>query len=169
MAESGVLTEDSRVELIEGEVLEMAPIGESHFGHVNRFNRVFSGAFADRAVVHVQNPIRLGLRSEPQPDVVLLWPRDDDYMGKFPTPDDVLLVVEIAESSLAYDRETKAPLYARAGIVEYWIVNLIDSENVIHRDPRRGRYRSVQTLQRGDSIAPLGFPSVSLAVAELLG
>jgi Uma2 family endonuclease len=169
MAEIGVLTEDSRVELIEGEILDMAPIGEGHFGHVNRFNRVFSRAFSDRSVVSIQNPVRLGLRSEPQPDVVLLRPRSDDYMTKFPLPEDVLLLVEVAESPLSYDRETKARLYARAGIQEYWIVNLIDSEIIVLRDPARARYRSIQVYRRGDAVSPLAFPNVSIDVADVLG
>src|SRR5688572_29203895 len=110
MAEVGLLTEDDRVELIDGEIIEMPPIGELHFGHVNRFNRVFSRAFADRAVVHVRNPVRLGLHREPQPDIVLLRLRDDDYDSRVPTPADVLLLVEVADSSLDYDRNTKVPL-----------------------------------------------------------
>jgi Uma2 family endonuclease len=111
----------------------------------------------------------LGLRTEPEPDVVLLQPREDDYRGKMPTPDDVLLLVEVAESSLAYDRQTKAALYAKAGIQEYWIVNLVDREIIVHRDPSRSRYRKVQVLKHDDSIAPVAFSDVSLAISELLG
>jgi len=95
MGEIGLLTEDDRVELIEGEILVMPPIGEGHFGHVNRSNRVFTDAFHSRAV-SIQNPVRLGLRTEPEPDVMLLRFRDDDYMGKFPDPADVLLLIEVA-------------------------------------------------------------------------
>ena len=169
MGEAGILTEDDRVELIEGEILVMPPIGEGHFGHVNRFNRVFQSRFAGRAVVHSQNPVRLGLKNEPEPDVTLLRYREDDYLGKFPEPEDVLLMVEVAESSLGYDRRTKEPLYARAGVPEYWIVNLIHREIIVHRDPNDARYRSIQTLKAGDAIAPLAFPDVSLAVSDLLG
>jgi len=169
MAEMGILTEDDRVELIEGEILVMPPIGEGHFGHVNRFNRVFVLAFSDQAVVHIQNPVRLALRTEPEPDVVLLRYREDDYQGKFPTPDDVLLLVEIADHSLAYDQGTKRTLYARAGIQEYWIVDLVHAELFVHRDPSRARYRSVQCFKHGDTIEPLAFPNVSLAVSDLLG
>jgi Uma2 family endonuclease len=169
MGEAGILTEDDRVELIEGEIVVKASISVGHLGHVNRFSHVFIGALRDQAVVHIQNPVRLGLRTEPEPDVTLLRFRDDFYTGKFPGPDDTLLIVEIADSSLGYDQQTKARLYAKAGIQEYWIVDLIHGEIVVHREPSRSRYRGVQHLKVGDSIAPLAFPEVSLAVADLLG
>src|SRR3954452_11821247 len=154
MGEAGILTADDRVELIDGEIVVMPPIGEGHFGHVNRFTDAFY-AFRGRAVIHIQNPVRLGLKSEPEPDVVLLRFREDFYAGKFPEPEDVLLLVEVADSSLTYDHQTKVPLYAKAGIQEYWIVDLGHGEIVVHRDPSRGRYRSVQQLKQGNSIAPL--------------
>jgi Uma2 family endonuclease len=168
MGEIGLLTEDDRVELIEGEILVMPPIGEGHFGHVNQFTDAFY-VFRRRAVIHVQNPIRLGLHTEPEPDITLLRYRDDFYRGKFPEPEDVLLLVEVADSSLGYDRNTKLPLYAKAGIADYWIVDLIHGELVVYREPSRGRYRRVQRLKHGDSVAPLAFPDDSLAVADLLG
>jgi Uma2 family endonuclease len=168
MAEVGLLTEDDRVELIDGEVIDMAPIGELHFGHVNRFNGVFGRLFSDRAVVHIQNPVRLGLHREPQPDVVLLKPRDDYYASKMPTPDDVLLLVEIADSSLDYDRNTKVPLYAEAGIVEYWIVNLVDDLILVYRDPGPAGYGVLRVLRRGDTIRPLSFSEVEIAVSDIL-
>lgn len=168
MGEAGILTEDDRVELIEGEIVVMPPIGEGHFGNVNRFNDAFY-VFRGRAVIHIQNPVRLGLKSEPEPDVVLLKYRDDFYSGKFPEPEDVLLLVEIADSSLGYDRRTKEPLYAKAGIQEYWIVDLIHGELIVHREPSKSRYSSIQSFKPGDTIAPLAFPDVSLAVADLLG
>jgi Uma2 family endonuclease len=168
MAENGVLTEDDRVELIDGEIIDMAPIGELHFGHVNRFNGVFSRLFSDHAVVHIQNPVRLGRHREPQPDVVLLKPREDYYASKMPTPDDVLLLVEVADSSLDYDRNTKVPLYAEAGIVEYWLVNLVEDHILVYRDPSPSGYGVVQVLRRGDVIRPLAFPDVDIAVSDLL-
>ena len=169
MGEAGILTEDDRVELIEGESLVMPPIGEAHFGNVNRFTLLFVRAFGSLAVVHIQNPVRVGLRNEPEPDVTLLRLRDDFYEGKFPEAEDVLLLVEIADSSLGYDRNTKLPLYAKAGIPDYWIVDLIHREIAVYRDPSRGKYRSVQRLKHGDTIAPLSFPETTLAVADLLG
>lgn len=168
MAENGVLTEDDRVELIDGEIIDMAPIGELHFGHVNRFTHVFVQAFGGRAVLHIQNPVRLGPRREPQPDVTLLKPRDDYYAARMPTPDDVLLLVEIADSSLDYDRNTKVPLYAEAGIVEYWLVNLVDDVILVYRDPSPTGYGVVQVLRRGDTIRPVSFPEVEIAISDVL-
>ena len=168
MAENGVLTEDDRVELIDGEIIDMAPIGEWHFGHVNRFTRVFYRQFADRAVVHIQNPIRLGRHREPQPDIVLLQLRDDDYDSKMPTPEDVLLVVEVADSSLDYDRNTKVLLYAEAGIPEYWLVNLVDEQIIVYRNPEPSGYGLVQVFRRGDTISSLAFPDVEIAVSDVL-
>jgi Uma2 family endonuclease len=168
MAENHVLSEDDRVELIDGEIIEMAPIGSGHLGHVNRLGRVFGAAIGERALLSVQNPVRLGHRSEPQPDVALLQPRADDYAGNIPTPADVLLLIEVADSSLVYDRDTKVPMYARSGIPEVWLVNLIDAEIVIYREPSVTGYQSVQVLRRGDMIAPLAFPDVVIAVSDLL-
>ena len=108
MAEHGVLTEDDRVELIDGEILDMPPIGSGHSGSVNWFTDAFRGLFGDRAQLSIQNPLRLGLRVEPQPDVMLLRRRPDYYRAGHPGPDDVLLLVEVADSSLSYDRKTKA-------------------------------------------------------------
>jgi len=116
MAEAGILGEDDRVELLEGEIVEMAPIGPPHAGCVNRLTRLLTSRLGDRAVVGVQNPIRLGSLSEPQPDLTLLRPRRDLYSEGHPEADDVLLVVEVASSTSAFDRQVKMPLYAQAGI-----------------------------------------------------
>jgi Uma2 family endonuclease len=169
MAEIGVLTEDSRVELIDGEIVKMPPIGPEHVGNVNWFTRVFGPALGGRGQLSIQNPVQLGLRVEPQPDVVVLRPRADDYRKALPAPDDVLLLIEIAGSSLTYDRKTKARLYARAGIADYWIVNLVDSVVEVYRNPVRSRYRSVEALKPGDVIRPLAFPDVAIAVSDILG
>lgn len=168
LAEIGVLTEDDRVELIDGEIVDMAPIGDRHFGHVNGFTAVFSETFRGRATLHIQNPVRLGLRREPQPDVVLLRRREDHYRSRMPSPEDVLLLVEIADSSLDYDRNTKVPLYAEAGIVEYWLVNLVDDVILVYRDPSPTGYGVVHVLRRGDTIRPVSFPDVEIAVADVL-
>src|SRR5215468_7458389 len=112
MAEAGILKPEDRVELIDGEVIEMSPIGQRHFGAMNRANRVFTSTFGNRVQLSVQGPLRLSDYTEPEPDVVLLKPRADDYSLKFPTPDDVFLVLEIADTSLSYDRKVKVPRYA---------------------------------------------------------
>ena len=135
MADVGLLTEDSRVELIDGVIVDMPPIGPGHSGNVNWFTHAFRELFGGAAQLSIQNPLRLGLRVEPQPDVMLLRPRADHYRGSHPGPEDVLLLVEVADSSLTYDRKTKARIYARAGIPDYWIVNLVDGVVEVHRDP----------------------------------
>jgi Uma2 family endonuclease len=168
MAENGVLTEDSRVELIDGEIVDMPPIGHEHAGKVNRFTHQFNQLFGDFALVSIQNPVRLGRRAEPQPDVMVLRRRDDYYATAHPTPADVLLLVEVAESSLTYDRETKGPLYARAGIAEYWILNLVERQLEVYRKPTADGYADVAVLVPGDAVQPLAFPDVSIAVSSLL-
>lgn len=169
MVDAGLLTEDSRVELIDGVIVDMPPIGPGHSGNVNWFTDVFRELFGGAAQLSIQNPLRLGLRVEPRPNVMLLRIREVHYRTSHPGPDDVLLLVEVADSSLSYDRKTKARIYARAGIADYWIVNRVDLVVEVHRDPERSRYRSVEVLKRGDVIRPLAFPDVSIAVGDILG
>ena len=168
MGEVGIFKESDRVELIDGEIYLMNPIGFGHGGRVKRLNRIFSRLLRDRALVSVQDPIQVRPRAQPQPDVILLRSRDDDYSTSHPTAADVLLLIEVADSSLEYDRNTKAPLYARAGIAEYWIVNLIGAHVIVLREPVDGVYRSVQVLAPEDSVQPLAFPDISIAVSEIL-
>lgn len=169
MAQAGVLSEDERVELVEGEVVLMTPIGSRHAACVKRLNRLFSARAGAKVVVGVQDPVRLGAYSEPQPDVALLKPRADFYASAHPGPEDVLLVVEVAESSAAYDLEVKIPLYARAGIPEVWLVDLDAGEIRVYREPAAGRYRQAVTVSRGGEIAPAALPEVVLAADEVLG
>jgi Uma2 family endonuclease len=135
MTQAGILSEDDRVELIEGEIVQMSPIGSRHARCVRLLNRIFSKGVGDRAIVDVQNPIRLGERLEPQPDVALLRPRPDFYAGVHPGPEDVLLIAEVMERSAAFDREVKAPLYARSGIPEVWWVDLEEEVVEVYREP----------------------------------
>ena len=169
MAEAGILTEDSPVELIEGEILEMSPIGRRHKACVDRRNRIFSRTLGDAAIVRVQSSIVLGERSEPEPDVVLLRPRADFYADADETPEDVLLVVEVADSSEVYDRQTKAPLYARYGIPELWIANLNRDQIVVYGDPTPEGYATTRVARRGESISPLAFLELTIAVDGVLG
>jgi Uma2 family endonuclease len=124
MVETGVLAPDSRVELIEGVIVEMPPIGSLHAGTVNRLTHALTRAVGSRAIVAVQNSVRLGDWSEPQPDFALLRPRDDFYTAKTPEPGDVLLIIEVAHTSSVYDRRIKVPLYAQHRIPELWIIDL---------------------------------------------
>jgi Uma2 family endonuclease len=169
MAEAGVLREHDRVELIEGEIVEMTPIDPRHGAVVDRLNHTLTRACGDRAIVRVQGSIRLGLRSEPQPDVVLLRPRSDFYETAVPGPESVLLLIEVAETSLPYDREIKLRLYARAGVPEVWLVDLVRNEVEIHREPTPEGYRRGETLGPGDRLAPMALPEVSLSPAQFLG
>jgi Uma2 family endonuclease len=169
LAELGILHEDDRVELLDGQVVMMTPIGPRHAGCVDRLTRLFSRQAADFAVVRVQNPVVLGERAEPEPDVSLLQLPIERYAGTHPQPIDVLLVIEVAETSLDYDREVKLPLYASAGIPEVWLVDLEGERITLHRAPGPDGYGDVTTASRGDSITPLLLPDGTLAVDEILG
>jgi Uma2 family endonuclease len=167
MIDSGILTENDPVELIRGEIVEKMPIGDEHVACVNRSNRMFIRRLGDRAVVSVQNPVRLA-DSEPEPDVALLALRDDDYASGKPRSADVFLVVEIADTTLDYDRDIKLPLYAENSLVEYWIVNLLDRCLEVYRHPQpNGTYRDTQTLRAGDQVAVQAVPGPTFAIADM--
>jgi Uma2 family endonuclease len=169
MLVAGILSEDDRVELIEGEILQMSPIGSPHAGCVKRTNAIFSLLLQGRAIVSVQDPLVLNDVSEPEPDIVLLRPRADFYADSHPGPTDVLLVVEVAEASLGFDRRVKAPLYARSRIPELWIVDLTGQAVEVYRCPLAHGHQEVSRHQRGDSLGLLAFPDISLTVDEILG
>ena len=162
MAETGVLKRDERVELIEGEIIALSPIGALHANTVRRLNKLLNALVGDRATVDAQNPVRIGDNSESQPDIVLL--EHDDYGDTHPTPHDVLLLIEVSDTTFAYDRDTKIPLYARAGIREVWIVDLNARVVLRHTDPRDGHYRLIERLAHGDQIETQLLPSLSLMV-----
>lgn len=168
MAEVGILRPEERVELIEGEIIVMPPIGPGHSGEVNRLNHRFSHPDNHRFIVHVQNPVQLGDGSELEPDVALLSYRDDYYGSAHPTPADVLLVIEVADSSLEYDRGVKAHLYGRAGVPETWVKNL--PEDCIERftEPGPEGYSQHSVHHRGETLAPVSLPDLELPVDELL-
>ncbi len=168
MAQAGILSEDDRVELIEGDVVEMVPIGKRHAACVARLTALLA-PLRDRAIVWIQNPIRLGPFSEPQPDAVLLRPRRDFYAQGLPEPQDALLVIEVAETSGDYDRAIKAPLYARARIPEAWIVDLQQEIVDVFRDASVEGYRTRRTWRRGERLSPEAFPNLIVALDELLG
>lgn len=164
-----ILKEDDRVELIRGEIVAKMPIGDVHIAAVNRLNRILFQAVGDRATLSMQNPIRL-IDSEPEPDVALLTPHDDDYASGKPGPSDLLLLIEIADSSLEDDRDVKGPLYAENGIADFWIVNLVDKYLEVRRQPRTdGTFAEVRSLGAGDVVDILALPGVSVPVADLLG
>ena len=164
MAEVGILAPDARVELIDGEIFDMAPPGSLHAATVDRLNEILTRSVGGKAAVRVQNPVRLSELSEPQPDLALLRRRDDFYSQHHPGPADVLLVVEIADSSLRFDRDTKVSLYAVHGIPEMWLVDLRGQRLVRHRAPRQGSYTQVD---EPDLKAPLEVSALSGVVVEL--
>ncbi|MBI4506726.1 MAG: Uma2 family endonuclease, partial [Chloroflexi bacterium] len=169
MGQAGILGEDDRVELIEGEIVEMTPIGHRHAGCVKRLNRLFSQELGTTAVIGIQDPVRLSEDSEPQPDVAVLRPRADLYASAHPTPADVLLLIEVAESSAEPDRRVKVPLYARGGVPEVWLVDLGGETVTVYRDPTPDGYRTERTVQRGETLAPAALPDLQVLSAEVLG
>jgi Uma2 family endonuclease len=169
MLEAGILAADDRVELIEGEIWRMAPIGSRHAGCVTLLDRLFQRNVGDGALVRAQHPLRLDDYSEPEPDIVLVHYRDDFYVHAHPAPADAFLVIEVADSSTEYDRRVKVPLYARNGITETWLVNLDKSVLEVYRNPAFNSYKDVRHLRAGDQVSPLAFPELTLDVAALLG
>jgi Uma2 family endonuclease len=163
LGEAGILNEDSRVELIEGELIEMAPIGVAHMRSVNRLNRLLINAVGNAAVVSVQNPVILPPRSEPQPDFALLKPGAENA-AHVPHPDDVLLIIEVADTTLSYDRKTKLPLYARAGIAEAWIVDVQAQTVEAYRSPGESGYAESVVHRRGESAAPALLPAAVIEI-----
>jgi len=168
MGEAGILNEDDRVELIEGEIVDMAPIGDRHISAVDRLNELFSQGLTGRVIVRVQNPVRLSDRSEPQPDIALLRRREDFYARGPAGPGETFLVVEVADSSLVYDRDFKAPLYARAGIPEFWLIDVEAGRITVFREPGPNGYGLVTSISGDESVSPLAFPEFKLAAADVI-
>jgi Uma2 family endonuclease len=169
MAKVGILKPDARVELIDGEIVEMSPIGRRHNGSVDTLAEVLIEGLERRANVRVQGSITLGEHGEPQPDIVVLRRRADFYRSADAGPEDVLLIIEVADSSEGYDRLTKAPLYALFQIPELWIADLNRDRVGIYRDPTPTGYATVQVARRGETISPLAFPDLQIAVDAILG
>ncbi len=166
MAEAGILTENDRVELLDGDIIEMPPIGDWHASSVNRFNHLLLPPLDGRAVVIIQKPARLSQVSEPQPDVMLTRQRDDYYGTGHPKPSDVMLLIEVSDTSLEYDRTAKLSAYARAGIPEVWIVSRQDRRIEVYTDPSDGNYSSARHAGPAEKVAPRSFPDVVLEVGQ---
>ena len=168
MADAGILAENDRIELLDGDLIVMPPIGDWHAASVDRFTNSLPTLLQGRAIVRVQNPTRLNDNSEPQPDIMLLRWREDFYSGGHPGPADVLLLIEVADTSIDYDRSAKLPAYARAGIPEVWIATRQSSRIEAYTDPIEGEYSNVRYARPGESIAPQAFPEVVLEVDSLI-
>ncbi len=168
MAETGILGPEDRVELIDGEIIQMSPIGYRHVTCVNLITDLFTSLFRGRAIVSVKNPLRLSNYTEPEPDIVLLKFQPDFYRDRRFTAADVLLVIEVSDTSLRYDRDTKLSRYATACVPETWIVNLEDDELLIYRDPAANAYTSSLTFRRGDILSVAAFPEITFKVDNIL-
>ncbi len=169
MVEAGILTEDDRVELIRGEIVEMSPVGRRHAACVNRLNGLFNQRLAQAVIVGVQNPVELVNNSEPQPDLALLQPRADFYEAGHPQAEDILLLVEVADTTVEYDREVKIPLYAEDGITEVWLVDINGQCLEVYRQPSPNGYQIIQKYYRGQTVTIEAFSDVSFTVDEVLG
>ena len=169
LAKAGHLTEDDRVELIEGEIIEMAPIGGPHLNIVNRLTRFFVLALGERGVVSPQNPVTLPRYSEPQPDLAILKPAFDSFPTKVPEASDVLLLVEVADTTLAYDRGTKLPLYAKHGISEVWIVDVQRRRIEAYREPSAEGYGRKIEIAANESLAMQALTDVRLEWSRVFG
>jgi Uma2 family endonuclease len=164
----GALTENDRVELIDGEIVERAAIGGQHAGCVDDLTELIFLGLAGRATVRVQSPIRLGTTSEAEPDLTLLRRREDSYRDQHPAADAILLVVEVGDSSIDYDRNVKAPLYARSGVPELWLVDLRAQRVDVCREPGPKGYRRIRQALAGETISPLAFPDLVLEIGRFL-
>jgi len=168
LGEANIFPPGSRVELIHGEILDMAPIGFNHAGHVIRLLNFFAPRIADKALINAQNPLQLGDLSEPEPDFMLLKPNDDFYSSRHPIAEDVLLLIEVADTSLKFDQTEKLRLYALHGVPEYWLLNLNDQCLEVYRKPRGEVYAEKNTLQAGDSVTLSQLPDISIQVSAIL-
>ena len=169
MIKVGILPEESGWELIRGQIVRRMSIGSRHVGTVIKLGKIFERMVGDEALVSAQNPVHLDEFNEPEPDIALLKPRADFYTASLPTPADVLLLVEVSDSTVEYDRETKKILYAEAGIAEFWLINLKNNTVEFYSSPRNGNYRLAKVLEKGETIRSEAIEKLSLRVEEITG
>ncbi len=167
MVETGVLTKYDRVELIDGDMINMAPMGMNHAAVTARLNRLFVLSARDSAIVSPGGPIKLGDYSEVQPDLMLLKPRNDFYSAQIPSPPDVLLLVEVSDSSLAFDQGAKRALYARYGVAEYWVVDIPGKRVHVYREPAADGYAKAVEHTLSDIVSPRALPAIQVMVGTL--
>lgn len=169
MIRAGILREGERVELVEGAILCMAAMGTGHMACISRAQERFAAALPRHAAIRVQGPLRLPPNWEPEPDLAIVRRRADHYASHHPGPADVLLVIEVADTSLAFDRDVKQPRYAAAGIPEAWIVDLAAARVLVYRRPGANGYAETFAVERGASLSPAAFPNLAIRVEEILG
>jgi Uma2 family endonuclease len=168
MGEAGIFSEDDRVELLAGEIVDMTPIGSRHAACVSRLTHLFAPHLGEAFVLRVQDPVQLDDYSEPQPDLALVKPRGDFYRDAHPRPAEVLLLIEVADTSVEIDRAEKIPLYAASGVPEVWIVDLNAGHVDVYRDPASGGYQTHETVVRGGSLRPAALSQVELSADSLI-
>ena len=168
MAEAGAFTPDARIELIEGEIFDMAPIGKSHASIVDRLNRMLVLAAGDLAIVRVQGPVLMGDHSEPEPDLALLRPRADFYREVAPAAADVLLIVEVSDTTQRYDRRVKVPLYARHGVPEVWVIDLENRLVHFHRKPSGDGYADISATEEPGVTPVSALPGMAIDLSGIL-
>ncbi len=169
LAEVNILHEDDRVELIEGRIIEMTPIGSWHAACVKRLIDLFAERLKKRSIIGAQDPIDLNKQTEPEPDIAILKRRSDFYAERHPVPDDILLIIEVADTSIDYDKTIKIPLYAKSNIKEVWLVNLLENTVEVYIDPSPEGYKRIMQYQNNQTISPKSFPDIVVKVSEILG
>lgn len=168
MYQAGILKETDRVELIHGEIIEMSPIGSKHAAAVSKLNNFLKDIIKEAALINVQNPIQINDLNEPEPDLIILKPKDNYYADAHPKPADTFVIIEVSDSTYDYDKQIKLPLYASAGIPEFWLINLNKNEIEVHRHPDKDVNKKIEIARSGDQI-DLAFCNKSIAVNQLLG
>ncbi len=169
MGRAGILPENARVELIEGVIIENAPTGKAEQTAIDRLNRLFQTHVGGRVIVRIKGPLRLADTTELQPDIQLLERRDDFYLDAHPTQATALLVIEVADTSLEYDRDENSVVYARRGVQELWVIDIVNQQVLVMRGPSDDGYRDVEVLEGARSVAPIALPDLLLTATELLG
>ncbi len=169
MAEAGIFQEDDRLELLGGDIIAMSLVGVRHMACVNRLTDLLTDRFRGKAIISVQNPIRLDYQTEPVPDIALLKYRDDYYAQQATTAADVLLLIEASDSTLGFDRQVERPLYASTSIPEYWLINLTDNQLELYRQPDEGDYQEQLVVQGDERVTAVAFPQVEFQLSELMG
>ncbi len=168
MTEAGILPEESGWEVIDGYLIDKMSIGSKHASTVKRLNKLLTALAGNDAIVSIQDPVHIDDYNEPEPDVALLKPREDFYAESHPTPHDVLLLIEVSDSTIEYDREIKKTLYADAEIAEFWLVNLREETVECYSQPKNGTYRLARILEKGETVQSISIENLSLQVEEIL-
>lgn len=168
LAETGILREEDRVELINGEIIEISPIGPKHAGNMGRLAQFLTLLFRENAIIRVQSPVQLGTYSEPEPDLAILKPREDFYTTSHPRPNEIMLLVEFADTSLSYDQKIKLPLYASHNIPETWLIDLLENRIMVFEHPKGEQYLNINTFQKGEAVQSTVLPEI-VPVEKILG